>query len=279
MPTSHALIATKSESRTDMDATGLARAARSPFVVTLSSAILSTTSNVSLVSCGVGEASGSGDVSGFGRIGGSGRHRRRVVSGRDDRSSWLRSTTIVRSRIGADAGAAARGSSRVISGAHLIVGGRIGAEDALVDGAGGELAGVIGIGSATSVSVGTSFDFRGELRGGLARGWGFGAHRDLDRVAAKDLAEKRETIAHGRLGPVETARVWPLPLAAHPRGKTARSVLGYERVPILPALAARSRREGTPIESHATRVARGSKVTNLRPPHFVTPRALEGEWR
>jgi len=121
--------------------------------------------------------------------------------------------------------------------------------------------------------------FRGERRAGLARGWGFGAHRDLDRVAAKDLAEKRETIAHGRLGPVETARVWPLPLAAHPRGKTARSVLGYERVPILPALAARSRREGTPIESHATRVARGSKVTNLRPPHFVTPRALEGEWR
>ena len=113
----------------------------------------------------------------------------------------------------------------------------------------------------------------------MARGWGFGAHRDLDRVAAKDLAEKRETIVHGRLGPVETARVWPLPLAAHPRGKTARSVLGYERVPILPALAARSRREGTPIESHATRVARGSKVTNLRPPHFVTPRALEGEWR
>ena len=121
--------------------------------------------------------------------------------------------------------------------------------------------------------------FRGERRAGLARGWGFGAHRDLDRVAAKDVAEKRETIVHGRLGPVETARVWPLPLAAHPRGKTARSVLGYERVPILPALAARSRREGTPIESHATRVARGSKVTNLRPPHFVTPRALEGEWR
>ena len=33
------------------------------------------------------------------------------------------------------------------------------------------------------------------------------------------------------------------------------------------------------MESNATRVARGSRVTNLRPPHFVTPRALEGEWR
>ena len=33
------------------------------------------------------------------------------------------------------------------------------------------------------------------------------------------------------------------------------------------------------MESNATRVAHGSRVTNLRPPHFVTPRALEGEWR
>ena len=62
---------------------------------------------------------------------------------------------------------AARGS-RVVSGTHLIVGGRIGAEDALVDGAGGELVGVIGIGSATSVSVGTCCVF---FAGGRGLDW------------------------------------------------------------------------------------------------------------
>ena len=53
MPTSVALMETKSASFSDIDAVGLARGARSPFVVVLSSTILSTTSNLSLASCGL----------------------------------------------------------------------------------------------------------------------------------------------------------------------------------------------------------------------------------
>jgi hypothetical protein len=79
------------------------------------------------------------------------------------------------------------------------------------------------IGSGSDVSLGSGrgdyIIFAPSTRvGGCAVGSGVGTHRDLDVVAAEDLAEEREAIAHGRLGPVETRAGCHCPLAAHPLG-------------------------------------------------------------